>query len=171
MPVMTSALIRLYPRAWRERYGEEMHALLDGQKPSLRTWTDLVAGAIDARVHPQRVMAASIPQEGATTMTMVKASWCAQAGVSTQDQRRSAAWMVGGTAGLMIFAIALQLKIGSNSLSESLIYAGFPASLMLSSECTYLRRYSQSARRVISIGGAIFVVLVVWAATVIGYRL
>jgi peptidoglycan/LPS O-acetylase OafA/YrhL len=48
-----NTLLRLYPRAWRERYGDEMLALLEAQPASLLDQLDLIRGAIDARLHPQ----------------------------------------------------------------------------------------------------------------------
>lgn len=79
--------------------------------------------------------------------------------------------MVGGSLVLSVAGILLKLRIGPNSLSEALIYAAFPAALMLSSECTYLKRYSTTARRTISIGAAIFVILITWGATALGNRI
>ena len=102
---------------------------------------------------------------------MVKTFRCAPAGVSEADQWRSVAWMVGGSLVLTLFGVGLQQQIGRNALSEGLLYAAFPASLMLSSECTYLKRYSPFARTIMSIGGAIFVIGVMWAAVAIGYRI
>ena len=161
--MLASALIHLYPRAWRERYGREMTDLLASQRLSFRTVTDLVAGAIDARVAPQR---ATQHSEGAEQV--IQRTVCNPAGVSKQDQWRSAALMMGGTVVLTLIGVVLKWQIGANSLSEGLIYAAFPASLMLSSECTYLKRYSPAARMTMSVGGALFVVLVMWAATVVG---
>jgi hypothetical protein len=43
-----SALIRLYPRRWRDRYGEEYEALLDSIPPSPRLVVDVVRGAFSA---------------------------------------------------------------------------------------------------------------------------
>ena len=167
---MTSALIRLYPKAWRQRYGDEMRELLAAEKPSLRTFADLIAGAIDARVNPQIPPAAGAGcTQGEVTMTrMFK---CAPAGVTMADQWRSAAWMVGGSLTLTAFGIWLKTQIGPNALSEGLLYASFPASLMLSSECTYLKRYSPTARLVMAIGGALFVVLVSWGAAALASRI
>jgi hypothetical protein len=170
MAGMTSALIRLYPRAWRQRYGHEMRQMLAEQKPSLRTFSDLIAGAVDARINPQlKPVDTAGNAEGAKQM--VKAIRCAPAGVSIADQWRSATWMIGGSAVLTLFGILLKQQIGSNSLSEGLLYAAFPASLMLSSECTYFKRYSTAARTVMSVGGAIFMILVMWAAVAIAYRI
>jgi hypothetical protein len=47
------ALLHLYPRAWRERYGDELVALLEDRPPSPLDLVDLVRGAFDARLHPQ----------------------------------------------------------------------------------------------------------------------
>ena len=170
MARVTSALIRLYPRAWRDRYGPEMRELLAAGKPSLRTYADLIAGAVDARLNPQWNPAERAGNtEGANQM--VKAFRCAPAGVSLADQGRSVGWMLGGTLALTLFGVFLRQQLGPNSLSEGLLYSAFPASLMLSSECTYLKRYSPAARTVMSVGGAILVVVMMWAAVAIGARI
>ena len=57
-----SAILRLYPRAWRERYGDEMLAMLDARPASLSDRFDLVRGAFDARLHPQ-VRGAATPEK------------------------------------------------------------------------------------------------------------
>jgi hypothetical protein len=49
-----SRLLRLYPALWRARYGEEMLAVLEARRPGLRGRLDLVRGAIDAHLHPDR---------------------------------------------------------------------------------------------------------------------
>lgn len=46
------ALLRLYPGAWRSRYGDEMEALLEQRPPGRRERLDLVRGALDAWLHP-----------------------------------------------------------------------------------------------------------------------
>lgn len=42
-------LVRLYPRAWRQRYGEEFQAVLDQQVLTIRDVVDIVRGAGDAQ--------------------------------------------------------------------------------------------------------------------------
>jgi hypothetical protein len=44
-----SILARLYPRSWRERYGDELAALLDDRPPSPFDVADLLFGALDAQ--------------------------------------------------------------------------------------------------------------------------
>ena len=165
MTAVALALLRLYPREWRRRYGDEMRKLLAEQRLSLRTIADLVAGAIDARVNPQ------LPAQDQGVASMTKSTLCNPAGVSVQDQWKSAGWMIGGSLGLVVAGFLLKQQIGPNSLSEGLLYSAFPASLMLSSECTYLKRYSGTARTVIAAGGALLIVLMMWASVAIGYRI
>ncbi len=45
-------ILRLYPQAWRERYEEEMMALLEMHNVTLATQFDLLLGALDARLNP-----------------------------------------------------------------------------------------------------------------------
>jgi hypothetical protein len=45
-------LVRLYPRAWRERYEDEFMALLDALPGTRRDRADLLRGALDAHLHP-----------------------------------------------------------------------------------------------------------------------
>ena len=170
MAVMTTALIRLYPRRWRQRYGQEMRELLAAQKLSFRTVADLVAGAIDARLNPKRIPAVDAGQKTGVEQ-MVRAFRCAPEGVSLTDQWRSAAWMVGGSLVLTLVGLGLKVQIGSNSFSEGLMYAAFPASLMLSSECTYFKRYSPAARGVMSVGGAILIVVMMWGSVALANRI
>ena len=58
-----SAILRLYPRAWRERYGDEIAALLEERPASLLDQLDLIRGALDARLHPQVTGADAAPEQ------------------------------------------------------------------------------------------------------------
>ena len=46
-------LLRLYPAAWRDRYGAEFEVLLADRPPGVRDRIDIVRGALDARLRPQ----------------------------------------------------------------------------------------------------------------------
>jgi hypothetical protein len=48
-----NGLVRLYPRAWRERYRAELEDLLADRPPTVRDALDIVRGALDAWIHPQ----------------------------------------------------------------------------------------------------------------------
>jgi len=45
--------VGLYPRAWRERYGDELQAVIEAERIGLRARLDLLRGAIDAHLHPE----------------------------------------------------------------------------------------------------------------------
>jgi len=46
-------LVRLYPEAWRQRYGDEFAAVLEQQPASVVEVLDIVWGAMDAHLFPQ----------------------------------------------------------------------------------------------------------------------
>ena len=48
-----TALVRLYPRAWRDRYEAEFLALLDDRPPRLLDRLDILLGAVDAHLEPE----------------------------------------------------------------------------------------------------------------------
>jgi hypothetical protein len=48
-----SALTRLYPQPWRDRYEAEFLDLLESRPPGLRDRVDILLGAVDARVNPE----------------------------------------------------------------------------------------------------------------------
>lgn len=50
---MSGRLVRLYPEAWRDRYGAEFTELLATRPPGLADRIDILRGAIDAHRHPQ----------------------------------------------------------------------------------------------------------------------
>jgi hypothetical protein len=49
-----SRLIALYPAAWRRRYGDELASVLEVERLTMADRVDLVRGAIDAHLHPNR---------------------------------------------------------------------------------------------------------------------
>jgi hypothetical protein len=62
-------LLRLYPRAWRDRYGDELLALLEDRPASPLDLLDLIRGALDARLHPQLAGSAGEPTERSVLMS------------------------------------------------------------------------------------------------------
>jgi hypothetical protein len=144
------ALIGLYPRAWRARYGEELTALVANETPTLRLAVDLIAGAIDARLNPQIPLqrTANGPVEGGTTMRKMIAH-CYPSEISTADQWRSAAWMLGGTLGLVVVYMALKATFGKTLVIDAFGTSAFPIALIFSMRDTYFKPYSRAARGVL----------------------
>ena len=54
-------LVRLYPAAWRERYGAELEELIEREPASTRVVLDILLGALDAHVHPELGPTAATP--------------------------------------------------------------------------------------------------------------
>ena len=52
---LVGRLVRLYPRAWRERYEEEFVAMLEQGPVSIKDLFDVALGAVDAWLRPQVV--------------------------------------------------------------------------------------------------------------------
>jgi hypothetical protein len=50
--VTVEPILRLYPVQWRQRYADEVDALLADRPPGVRNRVDLLGGAIDAHLHP-----------------------------------------------------------------------------------------------------------------------
>ena len=55
-------LLRLYPKAWRRRYGEEFAALLEEDRMTPAAVRDVIRGAFDARLRPQVTGGATMTQ-------------------------------------------------------------------------------------------------------------
>ena len=73
-----TGLLRLYPSWWRERYAEEMAALLETRPPGARARLDLVRGALDAHLRsseqgrePGQAVAAALVAGAAWTIAGV----------------------------------------------------------------------------------------------------
>ena len=47
------SLLRLYPQRWRQRYEDEIGALVDEEPLSVGLVVDLLSGAFDAHLHPE----------------------------------------------------------------------------------------------------------------------
>jgi len=62
-------ILRLYPSAWRERYGEEMDSILDERPSGPFELVDLFLGALDAHLHLRGLGTASEHRKG-TTMSL-----------------------------------------------------------------------------------------------------
>lgn len=108
--------VGLYPRAWRERYGDELEALLEANHLGLRSRVDLVRGALDAHLHPPApsplpVVAALTASALATAHAVVLAA-----------QPVATDWpgyledalplIIGAVAALMPAVVGLWLKLG-----------------------------------------------------------
>jgi hypothetical protein len=139
-----SRLIRLYPPAWRDQYGDEFADLLAERPPSLVQRLDIVRGALDAWVHPQlaRRTARQAPEAShggrlAGAATIVGGGLWIAAGAAMFMAPMN--WDLGykeSQVGVFIVVAAMAVTAvaaiaGSRSLPVNSRYAGIAAAVML----------------------------------------
>ncbi|GCE24476.1 hypothetical protein [Dictyobacter kobayashii] len=61
-------ILRLYPRPWRDRYEDEMLAMLEQCSPSLKDEVNLLLGVCDAHLHPHWGLTGKPPYEKVSLM-------------------------------------------------------------------------------------------------------
>ncbi|HEY7497619.1 MAG TPA: hypothetical protein VH740_03865 [Vicinamibacterales bacterium] len=154
---LSAALIRLYPREWRVRYGDEMAHVLAEQPTTMRLVFDLLAGAIDAWMYPQSSAGAAgaTASKGETAVTKLL-TYCQPHEITSAEYNRSVVWMLGTTVVLSGIFLALRRALGDNILVDAFGVSTFPVAVLVSSWATYFKRYSKTARVAIIAGlGAI----------------
>lgn len=152
-------LLRLYPPAWRRRYGEEVAEMLAGRSFSFGNAIDLVAGAIDVWLHPSATLAAAeaahTNAEENTMLSRIARFECASMlgpDVTKADHKKAAIVMIAGTLVLTLAWMALHVRIGDNDYADSLSVLPFMIPFLFSMRYTYLKRRPASVQAVF-IGG------------------
>jgi hypothetical protein len=157
-------LLRLYPRGWQRRYGAEVATLLETEKFSARLALDLIAGAIDARLNPH------LATKGAPMSVLLRG--CHPVGATRADVVKSNVTLFGGTLLLAVAYIYLRVRIpAAKPYLDTLVYGGFPLSLVMSSYWTYLKPYSPRVRVVLMLATSLIVLAILFAATTLANRL
>lgn len=105
-------LLRLYPRAWRERYEEEFLALLEQTDSSPLDLADVALGALDAHLRPQ-VTATSVGGERRPMMSR-----------TTFLQGSAVAAMIGSVLLLIVIGRQLMYSILDGLAADSVGLAG-----------------------------------------------
>ena len=154
------SLIRLYPRAWRDRYGEEFLETTGPGSLHLQQVIDIVAGAIDAWLSSDVRRAANQKPgtntaNGEAVMNNVMTGGCR----STKLRYTKRDGMIG--AGVMLAGTLLSVVLGTVArqngmpiVGEMLLTNGFLASTMLSTPFWLLKGQPWRAQ-VVLIGGTI----------------
>jgi hypothetical protein len=164
-------LLRLYPAAWRERYGEEFAAVLENQGTSIGMVLDVLAGAVDAHIHPQVQSSQLKSHQGEDVMTLAMLKRCTLGGpkLSSQDKRAAEKSMI--LSSLIMASIYLVLtKIYRSALPvQAFGYAIVPCLGLIYEQTAYLRSRPRLTRAVLTIAGLIamyaFMLAVSWLAT------
>lgn len=156
-----ASLLRLYPRAWRERYGDEFIAMLGDQPLHFQQVIDIVSGAIDAWVSSDvRGVARAAPHSsGGTTMDRV-VSICdaSQLRYTKRDGLIGGGVMLAASLGMSVLGIMLK-RSGWIDSGETVVALAFPVSLTLSMPFWMMKNQPRSAQIVIIGGTLIFLVI------------
>ena len=128
-------LLRLYPRAWRHRYGEEFLATAGPDRLSVQQVIDITSGAIDAWLSTEvrkATRAASAATSGGRTMT-VRTMICRKSDVPLHHERWdvAAAVMIGVTAAFSALGLALKSS-GWTVASQVVLNVAFMGSMTIS---------------------------------------
>jgi hypothetical protein len=163
-----SQLLRLYPRAWRERYGEEFLDTAGPDRLQLQQVIDIVSGAVDARfsrdVRGATRMAAG--HSGGTTMVK-SVSICArnQTRYTRRDGAIGAAIMLLGTLAFVLLATAL-IRGGFRPAGEMVLNSGYLIAMALSMPFWLMKDQPRKAQVVI-VGSTIAMLLLINAVAVL----
>ena len=138
-------LLWLYPRAWRARYGDEFREIVASRRASLRLVIDIVAGAVDAWLQPQPIVAAGDNEEKTMAFTLMKRC-AAGSSLSRREQAIEAAIMISATLTLSLVYVYFAARYRGNALVDTFGVLVYPVALTLAMPFTYLRRKSWPAR-------------------------
>ena len=147
-------LLRLYPRAWRERYGEEFLAMLGPDRLQLQQVIDIFSGAIDAWLSSDvrgatRVASAT----GGNVVKPIGVCERNQQRYTTRDGAIGAAIMITASALFAVLGTALGWN-GFQSAGEMVLNMSFPASLTLSMPF-WLMKHQPWKAQVVLVGGTL----------------
>lgn len=168
---MTAAgLLRLYPRAWRERYGDEFLATAGAGRLSVQQVIDIASGAIDAWLSSDvrnATRAISTATNGGSTMT-VRTMICrkSDARYTTRDGLIGAGVMLAGTIALLVMAIVLR-RAGWPVADEMARSLAFPLSMTISMPFWLMKGQPRKAQWVIVGGVVAFLVVISYFATLL----
>jgi hypothetical protein len=162
-------LVKLYPPAWRRRYGRELAELIATRPASFGMAIDLVAAAIDAWIHPQSSTAAAAHDAngaGAMVPRMLQLK-CAGYGpiVTKADTLKAAAIVIGGSLSAALAYTWGTARYGKDPYLESLFFVSWLVFFVVSQHYTNLKGRPALVQAIL-IGGQAAVVIAVALAAV-----
>jgi hypothetical protein len=158
-------LLALYPPRWRRRYGDELRALIASQRFSLHAAIDLMAGAIDAWLEPQKIPMQPAPaggEEGVTMIGTMMKLGCAGSGVrvTREDAWKSAAVTLGGTLLLTALWMTLRVRLDNRTWLDVFLAMAYLVPYLFSLRYTSLKGRSLATQSIF-IGGMILVLTLI----------
>ena len=163
-------LLRLYPRAWRERYGTEFADLVGERPLTFQQTVDILAGAIDAWMSPSvrasvRGATAGSKQRGDVMIQQLKLR-CATGKIryTKTDGLIAASIMIGVTIVIML-AASWARQSGYIEAGKALAGIAFYVSMALSMPFWLMKGQSRLAQTMIVGSTVVFLVLIAVLST------
>ena len=159
-------LLALYPPRWRRRYGDELRALIGSQPFSFHAAVDLIAGAIDAWLEPQKIpVQPDAGREGVTMIGTMMKLGCAGSGVrvTREDAWKSVAVNLGGTLLLTALWVVLRTRTGGSTYLDTFSVMAFLVPYLFSMRYTSLKGRSLRTQSIF-IGGMILILTLILGA-------
>jgi hypothetical protein len=144
-------LLRLFPRGWRARYGDEFLAVAGNEHLGPRQMIDIAACAIDAwtssevRRATREFRSDGSPGEQLMSKTLMTSCGSAGVALNRRDAWLCALAMIGGSFLFSIVGI-LAKRSGFEAAGETLVSIAFTGSLLLAMPFTYLKGKSWRAQ-------------------------
>jgi hypothetical protein len=163
-------LVRLYPRVWRERYGEEFVEIVGDRHLSGQQLVDVVMGAIDAwssrRVRAGARGSAASTAGGGEQMIQQLKMRCATSEVryTKTDALISAGVLILGTVLLLGAGIVFDRQ-NYPVLGDVMKSLAFPAATVASMPFAILKGQPRKAQLVSTIGPLVILFAATWIAT------
>lgn len=146
-------LLRLYPRAWRERYGHEFLAMVESESLHPTHAADIIRGALDAWLSAdvRRITTATrVAPTAGGPMTIKSLLICERnaPGVTPRDGLMGAGVMLGVSL-LATILSAAAVRSGQPHVGEALRNLGFPVSFTVSMPFWLMKGQSWKAQAAI----------------------
>jgi len=169
-------LLKLYPPAWRRRYGRELTDLIAAHPASLGTAIDLIAGAIDAWIHPQSstaVRATPVAKGEGTMLAKMMHLRCAGYGpnVTSADVWKSLGVTLGGTVALTLVCMWATRRFVDNPYVESLSLMAYLIPVLVGLRYTSLKGRSAGVQAIFILGLSAVLMAMSLISTWLGARL
>ena len=174
-------LLRLYPAAWRERYGEEFGAVLASQRASVGLVLDVIGGAIDAHFYPQVLTQNNSQNQNSETkqiqrgdtMTLAMLQRCAVGGPRlSRDEKRIATRLAIGTSFVLAMLYLLLTKLYREAPAvQAVIWSAILAPNIINTQMAYLRKRSWLTHAIIVGGGILGMYAFMLAVCLVARRL
>jgi hypothetical protein len=136
-------LVSLYPRRWRDRYGDEFTHVLREQRLTVRLAMDVIGGAVDARLQGAKM-----------ATTLLKRCSAGGPQMTADDAWRASGVMIGASlafAGLYIWA---KMNLADKEMVDAFGIMSYPAALLVAMPFYYMKDHSRTAKVTI-VGGCL----------------